>query len=773
MRNIFFTLLTFSAFFTFGQHSSNEIHFNSASIDSALKNSKMEFGYLTGYLKENEFDLGKFNSKYENLSGLGIKTENIFFSYFDIIYNEKNLIGFKGDIELLNKKILFSENNLNNLQFLNSFPNLSRLNIFVPNKINFAEFSKNKKLQTIRLECHLSNYNHCKEFSDFNHLRNVELAFFDLSLISKLLPKTNLNSLEIVEPFISDVKLFNPKDINYFRDSTIHYPDSVFSIDRASIIEVINQIPKETKTKKLILKRCEIDKKMTEIVLPKLNISNLEYLELDGNYNYFELNQAIAKCKNLKEIHFIRSLPTTTKSKTIIPVINISLYDDKGYIRDTANKIKINKNYFNDVVKNKGTKVLILHIDYNYLTQKCNLIDSAFSTDFLKNDQFEALYIQSYDVKYDCYKLFGDSNIISNKIYFTNKDINTDRLPVSISSLCENSWQGNKKIKAINHNEEKDVFGDYGDYYSEKNVNDIEFIRPYLKIRAEEWLKQYDRRDFYLFGDLDKNRDINNLLVSQLDTLYEIKANGDTLISRIYNESELKKLNSLKGLRSLSLDLDFDGWNAPILDSLENLVSVELISPKNKSLNLNYLKSLDKDQLKKLNSDSLYFIDDRFHILEPTNESSTVSFLKSLQKNTNLHYLYLNAPLNDFSVLNNFPDVKRIQLGEYTFLDTSYNFNINNELDFLGLDLNYTTFKLFDKLTKTKTITLSLNEIRKKFFNRKPEFNYDTSVKEIAKIIFERTKGKKELFLGEIQNVLYNQNQELMDDVFNEVSKMN
>jgi hypothetical protein len=272
MRNIFFALLTFSTFFTFGQHSSNEIHFNSASIDSALKNSKMEFGDLTGYLKENEFDLGKFNSKYKNLSGLGIITEKSF------IYSEKNLIGFKGDIKLLNKKILFSENNLNNLQFLSSFPNLSRLNIFVPNKINFAEFSKNKKLQTIKLECHLSNYNHCKEFSDFNHLRNVELAFFDLSLIPKLLPKTNLNSLEIVEPFISDVKLFNSKDINYFRDSITHYPDSVFSIDRASIIEVINHIPKETKTKKLILKRCEIDKKQTKVVLPKLNISNLECL---------------------------------------------------------------------------------------------------------------------------------------------------------------------------------------------------------------------------------------------------------------------------------------------------------------------------------------------------------------------------------------------------------------------------------------------------------------------------------------------------------------
>ena len=140
----------------------------------------------------------------------------------------------------------------------------------------------------------------------------------------------------------------------------------------------------------------------------------------------------------------------------------------------------------------------------------------------------------------------------------------------------------------------------------------------------------------------------------------------------------------------------------------------------------------------------------------------------------------MDAPLTDFSTLNQFKELKRIKLGKNVLQDTSYYFNISNELEFLGVDINYTTNKLIDKLSETKAIELTVDQINKQYLSRKPEFGLEAALNDIAKIVYRRTNGKKELFSDEIKNISNSSvyfgstfSEELVEKIMNVLEKMN
>jgi hypothetical protein len=242
----------------------------------------------------------------------------------------------------------------------------------------------------------------------------------------------------------------------------------------------------------------------------------------------------------------------------------------------------------------------------------------------------------------------------------------------------------------------------------------------------------------------------------------------------------MKELNSLKSLSQLYLFLKYDGWEPPTLDSLTNLKLVWLEAARNKKLNTSYLNSLNSEQLKKINLDSIYFWYDRFNIFEKTNDTGTLIFLNSLKNNTKLNALNLDAPLTDFSALNQFKELQRIKLGENVLQDTLYKFNFTNELNYLGVTIDYTTNELIDKLSKSKMIEIRINEFDKQYFYRKPEFGLDSAAHDIAKIVYRRTNGKKELFSNEIKNISNSSvyfgstfSEELVEKIMNVLVKMN
>jgi hypothetical protein len=732
------------------------VHFDPKSIDSLLKTKGCENVFLQTYLNKDEFFGSEFKEKYLSVYGLNIYSDN---------KDEEDLIlGFKDKEMFINAKKINS-----GLGFVKAFPNIENLIIQFPNKFNINEILSQKNIKDISISRNYTDYNKELEFKDNSHLNNLTLDNFDIDILPKLLTGADLKKLELSFPLKIQNKFISPNDLSYLIDSSFKNSDSLIAIDFATMEEVFSLIPKGTKINTLSIKYFDFDKREPFITLPELDIPNLEALTILGYYNYYDLNQVLKKCKKLKEVYFINSFPDVKKSKTRIPIVNI-LYKGHHH-KDTLNKIEIEKTYFNDLVKNKGVKVLILRMEFEGFVTQFKMPNSKFSMDFLMDESFEAFYIESYEGKQLFYNLFGDTTSISKKVHFTPLNISDEwlRFPQTISGFCDYG----KNLIECNPKQEETWFGGYD---ARLNISDVEFIRPYIKYRAPEWLQQFDKRDFFLFGNSNREKDISYLEVQQLDTLYEINKSGDTIISRVYNESVMKELNSLKSLSQLYLFLKYDGWEPPTLDSLKNLKLVWLDAARNKKLSTRYLYSLNSEQLKKINLDSTYDLHDRFNLFEKTNDTGTLIFLNSLKNNTKLNALNLDAPLTDFSTLNQFKELKRIKLGKNVLQDTSYKFNISNDLDYLGVTIDYTTNELLDKLSKSKMIELRIDEFNKQYLSRKPEFGLDAAVNDIAKIVYKRTNGKQELFFDEINNISNSGStfsDELIEKIMNVLVKMN
>lgn len=592
-------------------------------------------------------------------------------------YNEIMNLSPRFDLSFINKLNCTEELNIyGNFKFLPvEIQNLSMLTHLYVRGDNF--FST---------ESHINKSLNLKKLS---LLKDVRLSDVYPSSLKTLLDSCNIKELSIssqliIKPVKSDPNLYYNSDCKNCKGNKDHY-----LVMKSNVNDIIDNLPNSLKTKSLTLSGFSGVEQ-----LHKINLQTLEELTIQNSpLFYLNLNNALDSLVNLKKLN-LKGFVNVNTNKKSIPIVCIDTY----YLSN-RDKIfeKIKSDYFNKLIENFSVKILILEPAI-FLGKHNQLTHKPFKLNFLKDKNFEQFYFRGN--KDDFYKIFKDTStsFYFQKVVFVESHFDFYRkLPNTINELIDCMDSEDK----MNNGFVNRVIDNKNAYYSNWNPNTIEKYRPYLKIRYPNWIEQYDKKEYFLPGNIDEKKEINDLSVLFIDTLFSMDEKRVKKIEKIYNPLVLNQINEFSNLLNLSIYFKNVNFNLPTLDKLENLKQLTLDGQIccHKTLK-------DSIELIKMNLNLDSFDIDNPIYFKHIDDKNIQSFLKNFTSNPNLSYLKIrDIPINDYNFTKYFKNLQVLNIHN-TILDRDVDFSLNKNINNLVINTEYLNQSIINQLTKTGEFTL-------------------------------------------------------------------
>ena len=482
----------------------------------------------------------------------------------------------------------------------------------------------------------------------------------------------------------------------------------------------------------------EIDKDMFKIILKKKNSDNInltkDFLKIYNNSNIL-LNKYIEKYRSKNNI--INSNIEILKENIFLYFKNKNLDINENQIKiinfiknieDKINNknnivlcskyciIKINKDYYYDILNDikYENKVLNLKINYlggvicgNYLAPKKRIIISYID---LFDKKINNEYLEKYNINYSLDSNF--SYLINNKIFL---DINL----IICSTLKIYKWI--EEIKIINNNYKILFLNEYNELNNIKlkDIKNYDYLiisydifNNYL---SKNLLKKFKKNELDLEFEINKYIDINNLLDNKLNDNLNIRCLHIFHYKRIIIDGLINIYNTNKG----------DYYNKLII-----------------LLSCNYKWMLNKDIY--LNGYN-YFLKSINNIVKNIDTVNNKSVLKYIFKNLYSEFNYLENKYN-FLINNKLIDFNDFEKNIYYKISLNKYINENLVLKYCSNN-NYISLNIID-----------INHIEKKIIKKK-EYDVNSLKKKIDDLKEFKNNNNNNILLNIINkniNIYYN-----------------